>query len=100
MLSDARELASDKQLDADIYVAGLTFESTQLAPCPHAQAVAGLGPSAYDPRGWPDPAIENRHLLRRAHPHGCSNRPLPAVALAPRLADDLKKQLADRSVRI
>jgi hypothetical protein len=79
---------------------GWLFESTQLDPCAHALAVGGLGPFDCDPRRWPDPAIENRHLLRRAHPHGCSNPPLPAVALAPRLADDLKKQLADRSVRI
>ena len=99
MLSDARELASDKQLDADIYVAGLTFESTQLAPCPHAQAVAGFGPSAYDPRGWPDPALENQpplELSRRAHPDGFfSQTLLIVVALPPRLADDLEKQLAD-----
>jgi hypothetical protein len=99
VLSDARELASDQQLDADIYVVGLTFESTQLAPCPHAQAVAGLGPSTYDPRGWPDPVHENQPLLelsRRAHPDGCFSPTLPiVVALPPRLADDLEKQLAD-----
>lgn len=132
MVSDARELASGQQLDANVYLvgpdaggvsiarelsgngasiclsrvctgfrySGWLFESTQLDPCAHALAVGGLGPFDCDPRRWPDPAIENRHLLRRAHPHGCSNPPLPAVALAPRLADDLKKQLADRSVRI
>lgn len=131
VLSDARELASGQQLDANVYLvgpdggvsiarelsgngasiclsrvctgfrySGWLFESTQLDPCAHALAVGGLGPFDCDPRRWPDPAIENRHLLRRAHPHGCSNPPLPAVALAPRLADDLKKQLADRSVRI
>jgi hypothetical protein len=129
VLSDARELASGQQLDANVYLvgpdggvsiarelsgngasiclsrvctgfrySGWLFESTQLDPCAHALAVGGLGPC--DPRRWPDPAIENRHLLRRARPHGCSNPSLPAVALAPLLADDLKKQLADRSVRI
>ena len=135
MLSDARELASDQQLDADDYIvgpgaagisiardlsgnraciclsrvrtairySGWLFESTQLDSCAHALAVGGLGPFDCDPRRWPDPAIENRHVLRlsrRAHPDGCSNPALPVVALAPRLADDLQKQLADWSVRI
>ena len=93
-----RGSSSDKQLDADIYVAGLTFESTQLAPCPHAQAVAGLA-VRLRPRGWPDPALENQpplELSRRAHPDGFfSQTLLIVVALPPRLADDLEKQLAD-----
>ena len=130
MLSDARELAGDQQLDADAYVAGpgaagiriahqlsgnwagtcmsrvrpgiryfgWLFQSTQLDPCAYARSVGGLGPLDYDRRRWPDLALENRRplrLSRRAHAHGCSNPTLPVVALAPRLADDLKKQLAD-----
>jgi choline dehydrogenase-like flavoprotein len=128
-MSDAREFASDQQLDADVYIlgpgaAGISiahelsgngasiclsrvrpgirylgwlFESTQLDPYTHAQAVGGLGPFDYNTRRWPDRALEKGHLLRlsRRPPDGCSNPTFPVVALAPRLADDRKKQLAD-----
>lgn len=125
MLSDARELASNQQFDADVYIvgpgaartgiardlsgngasiclsrvrpgirySGWLFESTQLDPRTHAQAVGRLEPFGYDPRRWPDPALENRHLLRlsrRAHTHRCSNPTLPVLALAPQLADELR----------
>jgi choline dehydrogenase-like flavoprotein len=130
MPSDARELTSDQQLYADVYIigpgaagisiarelsgngasicltrvrpgirySGWLFKSTQLDPRAHAQAVGGLRPFDYDARRSPDPALENRHLLRpsrRVHTHRCSHPTLPVVALAARLAYDLEKQLAD-----
>ena len=103
-ISIARELSGNgasiclSRVRSGIRYSGWLFESTQLDPCTHAQAVGGLGPFHYDTRRWPDRALEKRHLLRlsrRPHTHGCSNPTLPVVALTPRLADDGKKQLAD-----
>ena len=131
MLSDARELASDQQLDADVYIvgpgtagisiarglsgngasvcrssvrlgvrySGWPFESTtQLDPCSHAQGVCGLGPFDDDPSRWSDTALESPRLLRLSRPapcQGCANPTLPVVALTLRLADHIKRQLAD-----